>query len=61
MTIENYFAQTGAWVTIITGAIFVVCVLMFRRGIVGEFGRLFHRRMANLNGRTEAHTLRPAE
>ncbi len=48
-TIENFFAQTGAWVTIITGAIFVICVLAFRRGIVGEISRLFQRRMTALS------------
>ncbi|MEP7183955.1 MAG: branched-chain amino acid ABC transporter permease [Betaproteobacteria bacterium] len=36
ISIENYFAGFGQWVTVITGAIFVVCVLAFRRGIVGE-------------------------
>jgi branched-chain amino acid transport system permease protein len=35
VTMENYLAQTGSWVTIIEGVIFVVCVLAFRRGIVG--------------------------
>jgi branched-chain amino acid transport system permease protein len=34
--LENYLAAFGEWVTVITGAIFVVCVLAFRRGIVGE-------------------------
>src|SRR2546422_5515980 len=34
--LENYLAGFGEWVTVITGAIFVVCVLAFRRGIVGE-------------------------
>ena len=29
--------RVGAWVTVIIGAIFVVCVVLFRRGIVGEF------------------------
>ena len=33
---ENYFAELGSWVTISQGVIFVVCVLAFRRGIVGE-------------------------
>jgi branched-chain amino acid transport system permease protein len=33
---ENYLAQIGAWVTVVQGLIFVVCVLAFRRGIVGE-------------------------
>jgi len=35
VAMENYFAQMGSWVTIIEGIIFVVCVLTFRRGIVG--------------------------
>lgn len=34
--LESYLAGFGEWVTVITGAIFVVCVLAFRRGIVGE-------------------------
>jgi len=37
--LEHYLVQLGAWVTIIQGAIFVVCVLTFRRGIVGELAR----------------------
>jgi len=36
ISLENYLAAFGEWVTVITGAIFVVCVLAFRRGIVGE-------------------------
>ena len=36
IALENYLAPFGQWVTVITGAIFVVCVLAFRRGIVGE-------------------------
>jgi branched-chain amino acid transport system permease protein len=32
---DTYLAQTGSWVTIIEGVIFVICVLTFRRGIVG--------------------------
>jgi branched-chain amino acid transport system permease protein len=38
ITMQNYLAQLGAWVTIVQGVIFVVCVLAFRRGIVGELG-----------------------
>jgi branched-chain amino acid transport system permease protein len=34
-TMENYLAQTGSWVTIIQGIIFVICVLTFRQGVVG--------------------------
>ncbi|GAB3493652.1 branched-chain amino acid ABC transporter permease [Curvibacter fontanus] len=36
ITMENYLADLGSWVTIIMGGTFVVCVLLFRRGIVGE-------------------------
>ena len=37
VTLENQLAdKVGPWVTVIMGVIFVVCVLSFRRGIVGE-------------------------
>jgi branched-chain amino acid transport system permease protein len=36
ITMQNYLADLGSWVTIIMGITFVVCVLVFRRGIVGE-------------------------
>ena len=39
--LENLLAdKVGPWITVIMGAIFVVCVLLFRRGIVGELGAL---------------------
>jgi branched-chain amino acid transport system permease protein len=40
---ENYFAELGAWVTVVQGAIFIVCVLVFRRGIIGELGRVLNK------------------
>ena len=43
VTMQNYLAQLGAWVTVVQGAIFVVCVLAFRRGIVGELGALLKK------------------
>jgi len=43
LAMENYLAQLGAWVTIVQGIIFVVCVLTFRRGLVGELGRLLKK------------------
>jgi branched-chain amino acid transport system permease protein len=43
IAMSNYLAQLGAWVTIVQGAIFVVCVLAFRRGIVGELGHWLKR------------------
>jgi branched-chain amino acid transport system permease protein len=41
--LENYLAQLGAWVTVVQGAIFVVCVLTFRRGVIGELGRVLRK------------------
>ena len=36
VAMQNYLAQVGQWVTVIQGAIFVICVLAFRRGVIGE-------------------------
>jgi branched-chain amino acid transport system permease protein len=36
VAMENYLSGFGDWVTVITGAVFVVGVLAFRRGFVGE-------------------------
>ena len=40
VTMQNYLAEMGAWVTVIQGAIFVTIVLAFRRGVVGEIANL---------------------
>jgi branched-chain amino acid transport system permease protein len=37
---QTYLAPFGAWVTVIQGCIFVLCVLAFRAGIVGELARM---------------------
>ena len=42
--LESYLAGFGQWVTVITGAIFVICVLAFRRGIVGELDAWWSKR-----------------
>jgi branched-chain amino acid transport system permease protein len=39
--LQNYLANIGSWSTIATGFIFVVCVLAFRRGVVGEIAAHF--------------------
>ncbi len=39
VTMQNYFAGFGAWVTILQGTIFVISVLLFREGIVGVLSR----------------------
>ena len=43
VAMQNYLAHLGAWVTVIQGAIFVICVLLFREGIVGVLGRWMKR------------------
>jgi branched-chain amino acid transport system permease protein len=43
ITMQNYLAQLGAWVTVVQGVIFVICVLAFRRGIVGEIANLIKK------------------
>jgi branched-chain amino acid transport system permease protein len=42
VTLQNELAdKVGSWVQVIMGVIFVICVLAFRRGIVGELAALF--------------------
>ena len=36
VAMQYYLAPFGAWVVVIQGAIFMICVLVFRRGIIGE-------------------------
>ena len=43
LTSIEWFRSIGESVTIVTGFIFIVCVLAFRRGIVGEIGALLKR------------------
>lgn len=45
ITMQNYLAQLGAWVTIVQGVIFVVCVLAFRRGLIGELGHWLKKQL----------------
>ena len=40
---QQYLASFGQWVTVIQGVIFVACVLLFRRGIIGEVAHFFKR------------------
>ena len=44
IALESHLAGFGEWVTIITGVIFVICVLAFRRGIVGELAAWWAKR-----------------
>lgn len=44
VALQNFLAGIGSWVLVITGAIFVVCVLVFRRGVIGELNRILNAR-----------------
>ncbi|TBR26312.1 MAG: branched-chain amino acid ABC transporter permease, partial [Reyranella sp.] len=46
ITMQNYLAATGEFVLVIQGAIFVVIVLAFRKGVVGELAEWWKRRQA---------------
>jgi branched-chain amino acid transport system permease protein len=60
VTMQNYLAATGEWVTVIQGVIFVVVVLAFRRGIVGELAALFQRR-SHTGAAEEAPAISPGQ
>jgi len=65
VAMQNYLAGFGEWVLVIQGAIFVVTVLLFRRGIVGEFIALASRwQSGKTGGQAELAgegSVRPAE
>jgi branched-chain amino acid transport system permease protein len=42
--LHHYFDALGAWVTILVGLVFILCVLAFRRGIVGQLNHMLLRR-----------------
>lgn len=47
VSLEDLLAdKVGSWVTVIMGVIFVVCVMVFRRGVVGEISALFGKKPA---------------
>ncbi|MDE1903397.1 MAG: branched-chain amino acid ABC transporter permease [Alphaproteobacteria bacterium] len=57
ITMENYLAELGSWVTVIQGTIFVICVLVFRRGVVGEIVQYVNRRQRQPRLAEEPRTL----
>jgi branched-chain amino acid transport system permease protein len=40
----EWFSTLGESVGVVTGLVFVACVLLFRRGVVGEIGALLESR-----------------
>ena len=49
VALQNYLASYGSWVTVIMGVIFVICVLAFRRGVVGELQGKFLRTTSSVS------------
>src|SRR5690606_9957375 len=45
VTMQNYFAGLGAWVTVLQGTIFVIAVMLFREGIIGVLGKLTRKQL----------------
>jgi len=45
----SWFSGLGEAVTIVTGLIFIICVLAFRRGVIGEFTEWWRRRRGGLS------------
>jgi len=43
VAMQQYLSGLGQWVTVIQGSIFVICVLTFRRGVIGEIAHFFRR------------------
>src|ERR1700749_3857194 len=43
IAMQQYLAGFGQWVQVIQGVVFVACVLLFRRGVVGEFAHYLKR------------------
>jgi branched-chain amino acid transport system permease protein len=43
VTLHSELSSVGSWVTVIIGITFVLCVLAFRRGVIGELARLLKR------------------
>ena len=43
VTMQNYLAQLGSWVTVVQGLVFVVCVMLFCKGVIGEIANLLKK------------------
>jgi branched-chain amino acid transport system permease protein len=43
VTLHSELSSIGSWVTVVIGATFVICVLSFRRGFIGEIGRFLKK------------------
>jgi branched-chain amino acid transport system permease protein len=51
--LRHYFDALGAWVTLVVGLIFIFCVLVFRRGVLGEVSHFLLPRLAGRHSTKE--------
>lgn len=49
VSMQNYLDSVGSWILVIQGIVFVVCVLMFRKGIVGTISHALQKRQLKSN------------
>ncbi|MCE8035151.1 MAG: branched-chain amino acid ABC transporter permease [Halomonas sp.] len=47
-TLNHYLDPFGAWVTVITGLVFMACVLTFRQGVVGQLSLALRSRRSSI-------------
>jgi branched-chain amino acid transport system permease protein len=48
--LHHYFDALGAWVTIVIGLIFILCVLVFRRGVAGQLNHMLQEQRNSKEG-----------
>ena len=61
IAMQQYLAGFGQWVTVIQGVIFVVCVLTFRRGVVGEIAHYFKRSLCRIHHPSGGPSAKPVD
>jgi branched-chain amino acid transport system permease protein len=61
ITLHSRLSAMGSWVTVIIGMIFIVCVLVFRRGFIGELEELIRRQLKRPNKPTSGTAVEAAE
>ncbi|NIC06347.1 branched-chain amino acid ABC transporter permease [Billgrantia bachuensis] len=54
-TLNHYLDPFGAWVTVITGLIFMACVLTFRQGVVGQLSQALRTRRSSTHAARSSH------
>jgi branched-chain amino acid transport system permease protein len=53
VSLQHFLSEAGDWVTFIIGGTFVICVLSFRKGVVGELAEYFRLRRPKVEARVD--------